>query len=431
MERRVDGAACGWSGVRMERRVDGAACGWSGVRMERRVDGEGYGLMRFASVSALRADSSRMMFATWWIFITVITAFYTANLTAFLTLASYDIPIQTIRNIPEHGMKWKALGKGALETLIRKGVDSNGTGSDVVDPFRPIRGDNIDDCFASEPQPSASTLDSVAAGTHVYIDDNDVLRYVVVSDYKTQRKRNSEAKSCRFLVSTQTIYTYNLGFAYPLGKQGIRDAFDPFIRRMMESGLVTQWGKKPFPAAPICGLPTGFQERSLQNTDLLTTYYLCLYGFGGAVLAFVIEKIVRKRCRRYLKKRQAKQQAKHQANHPPAPAISGVPTMRRIFVPRSGVPTPLGTRVPQPPNAIPILPPPYVPPPSIWDYGGPDKNLQPLAAQSAKSKLSIGGVRIFGDDPDNVVYSINGRPYVIVRDKDGFVRAMPAEKLKK
>lgn len=40
-------------------------------------------------------DSTRMLFASWWIFITILTSFYTANLTAFLTLSRFTLPINT------------------------------------------------------------------------------------------------------------------------------------------------------------------------------------------------------------------------------------------------------------------------------------------------------------------------------------------------
>lgn len=38
-------------------------------------------LMRQGSVLSPTGDSTRLLFATWWIFITILTSFYTANLT--------------------------------------------------------------------------------------------------------------------------------------------------------------------------------------------------------------------------------------------------------------------------------------------------------------------------------------------------------------
>lgn len=41
-------------------------------------------LMRQGSVLSPSGDSTRLLFATWWIFITILTSFYTANLTGGL-----------------------------------------------------------------------------------------------------------------------------------------------------------------------------------------------------------------------------------------------------------------------------------------------------------------------------------------------------------
>ena len=56
-----------------------------------------------------------MLFATWWIFITVLTAFYTANLTAYMTLSALKIPVQSIEDISRNQMSWLApAGEKAL-----------------------------------------------------------------------------------------------------------------------------------------------------------------------------------------------------------------------------------------------------------------------------------------------------------------------------
>lgn len=53
--------------------------------------------MKQGSILSPNSDSIRVAFATWWIYITIVTSFYTANLTAFLTLAVFSLPI----NIPK------------------------------------------------------------------------------------------------------------------------------------------------------------------------------------------------------------------------------------------------------------------------------------------------------------------------------------------
>lgn len=51
-------------------------------------------------------DSSRLLFSTWWLFILILTAFYTANLTAFLTLSKFTLPITTPEEIGKKHYSW-------------------------------------------------------------------------------------------------------------------------------------------------------------------------------------------------------------------------------------------------------------------------------------------------------------------------------------
>lgn len=55
--------------------------------------------MKQGSILSPNADSIRVAFATWWIYITIVTSFYTANLTAFLTLAVFSLPINVPRDL--------------------------------------------------------------------------------------------------------------------------------------------------------------------------------------------------------------------------------------------------------------------------------------------------------------------------------------------
>lgn len=65
------------------------------------------------------ADSTRLLFATWWIFITILTSFYTANLTAFLTLSKFTLPYNSMEDIRDHNQKFVATRGGAVEYAIK------------------------------------------------------------------------------------------------------------------------------------------------------------------------------------------------------------------------------------------------------------------------------------------------------------------------
>jgi hypothetical protein len=65
------------------------------------------------------ADSTRLLFATWWIFITILTSFYTANLTAFLTLSRFTLPIDGPKDLAKNKAGWIAHRGSALEYVVQ------------------------------------------------------------------------------------------------------------------------------------------------------------------------------------------------------------------------------------------------------------------------------------------------------------------------
>jgi len=64
------------------------------------------------------ADSTRLLFATWWIFILILTSFYTANLTAFLTKPQFTLPIKSLHDIAHKNYHWVAYKGRTLNLLL-------------------------------------------------------------------------------------------------------------------------------------------------------------------------------------------------------------------------------------------------------------------------------------------------------------------------
>lgn len=65
-----------------------------------------------------KKDSTRLIFATWWIFITILTSFYTANLTAFLTLSRFTLPINSWDDIYRTETEFVSTKGGCVEYAI-------------------------------------------------------------------------------------------------------------------------------------------------------------------------------------------------------------------------------------------------------------------------------------------------------------------------
>lgn len=75
-------------------------------------------LMKQGSTLAPVAGSTRLIFSTWWIFITILTSFYTANLTAFLTLSKFTLPIKKVDDLISKDKEFVAHRGSCIEYAI-------------------------------------------------------------------------------------------------------------------------------------------------------------------------------------------------------------------------------------------------------------------------------------------------------------------------
>uniref|UniRef100_A0A182JGR2 Ionotropic glutamate receptor C-terminal domain-containing protein n=1 Tax=Anopheles atroparvus TaxID=41427 RepID=A0A182JGR2_ANOAO len=76
-------------------------------------------LMKQGSTLSPTGDSTRILFASWWIFITILTSFYTANLTAFLTLSKFTLPINNAEDVRRKEKQFVTIRGGAVEYAIK------------------------------------------------------------------------------------------------------------------------------------------------------------------------------------------------------------------------------------------------------------------------------------------------------------------------
>ena len=62
---------------------------------------------------------ARILFGTWWVFITIVTAFYTAQLTVVLASSSRLLPVNNLEDLHlDPAASWLATGGGALQTIL-------------------------------------------------------------------------------------------------------------------------------------------------------------------------------------------------------------------------------------------------------------------------------------------------------------------------
>ncbi|KAG4066706.1 hypothetical protein HA402_007342 [Bradysia odoriphaga] len=262
-------------------------------------------LMKQGSTLSPVADSTRLLFATWWIFITILTSFYTANLTAFLTLSKFTLPINDVNDIISNNKYFVAQRGSGVEYAIKNvrnpfihllwelSVNSfhfqkNEALSQLlkmVDKKRGVFTDTNDD---------VATLERyVQKENYVFIRDRPAMNHLIYEDYKRRKTISTEEKAhCPFAIATKPFMTRKRAFAYPKNSTW-SSLFDPELLYLVESGIVKYMLWNELPKAEICPQNLGGTERQLRNGDLLMTYQIMMAGFGTGAVIFLTEILFR------------------------------------------------------------------------------------------------------------------------------------------
>ncbi|XP_069680618.1 glutamate receptor ionotropic, delta-1 [Periplaneta americana] len=235
-------------------------------------------LMKQGSTLMPMADSTRLLFATWWIFITILTSFYTANLTAFLTLSRFTLPIDGPRDLAKTKAGWIAHKGSSLEYLVMNDKDYdylNRTIRDGKGRFLTML--------------DTEMLQLVKNKKLSLLRERRSVEYWMFRDYLTKAENNvPENERCTYVVTPKAFMVHGIAFAYPknsdLGKY-----FDPLFQALVETGIVKHLLRKGLPPTEICPLNLRSTERQLRNGDLFTTYMVVVVGFASAIAAFVGE----------------------------------------------------------------------------------------------------------------------------------------------
>ncbi|XP_066906337.1 glutamate receptor ionotropic, delta-2 isoform X1 [Halyomorpha halys] len=237
-------------------------------------------LMKQGSTLSPLSDSARLLFATWWIFILILTAFYTANLTAFLTLSLFTLPIKEVEDVAKPPHKWFTTEGSSVEYAIKNKDD--GDLNVLLSSVRRGNGRFIDTSSENH------VLEMLYDGW-LYLDTSDTLNRLMFDDYKRKTiEGEDENKRCSFALTQYPFLVRSLAFAYPKGSR-LPELFNPIVQVFVESGILKHLLNEDLPDTTICPLNLGNKERKLRNTDLFTTYIVVLAGFSGALIVFCIE----------------------------------------------------------------------------------------------------------------------------------------------
>ncbi|KAK4886945.1 hypothetical protein RN001_003216 [Aquatica leii] len=231
-------------------------------------------LLKQSSTLKPRFDSSRCVFTAWWLFIMLITAFYTANLTAFLTLSETKLPIKKTRDIVTK--KYSIVGKTG--TVIEEI-----TANDPNNVFKTSKKVYVkeEDVFILNKW--------IREQNFIYIAEKPNIDIVLYKNYlKYINTDTSQKERCAFVATSWSIYEWPRSFVYSKTFK-FGPLFDRALRRLVEIGLVKHNFNKYLPVTNYCPLNLHSQERSLSNANFLITYYILISGFLLSLCVFILE----------------------------------------------------------------------------------------------------------------------------------------------
>ncbi|XP_075161815.1 ionotropic receptor 76b [Haematobia irritans] len=243
-------------------------------------------LMKQGSVLSPIADSTRLLFATWWIFITILTSFYTANLTAFLTLSQFTLPFNTVNDILAKNKHFVSQRGSGIEYAIKLTNESLSMLSGMAARNYAV--------FTEDTNDTLNLHKYVEQYGYVFVRDRPAITHVLYEDYLYRKtiSYDNEKIHCPFAKAKDPFLKKKRSFAYPRNSN-LSDLFDRELLNLVESGIIKHLSAKDLPNAEICPQNLGGTERQLRNGDLIMTYYIMFAGFATSIVVFSTEMLFR------------------------------------------------------------------------------------------------------------------------------------------
>ncbi|XP_014477402.1 PREDICTED: glutamate receptor ionotropic, delta-2 [Dinoponera quadriceps] len=229
-------------------------------------------------------DSTRILFATWWIFILILTSFYTANLTAFLTRPQFTLPINSLNDIVRKGYRWVAHKGRTIEYLISQ------YHPDELTPLNSTRWKGH--YISAHEYPVRAILNAVDKDK-LFLAETHYLQTLIFEDYVNKtRLRLEHQKKCTYVIMPNTILVTSRAFAFPIGSS-LEAPINKELMALVEAGIIRRAKLRDLPLAEVCPVDLRSTERQLTNSDLSLTYKVVAGGYVIAAVVFLVELTIR------------------------------------------------------------------------------------------------------------------------------------------
>ncbi|CAG9563300.1 unnamed protein product [Danaus chrysippus] len=225
------------------------------------------------------ANTTRISFATWWLFVMLLSAFYTANLTAFLTLSKFTLDIENPIDLYKKNYRWVTSEGGVVQYTIKNPEeDLHYLNKMILNKRAQVR--SVSD--------NKEFLPMVSGGA-VLVKEQTAVDELMYSDYLSKtRKGVPENQRCTYVMAPYPFMKKQRAFAYPKNNT-LNILFSTVLKYLLQSGVVDHLERRDLPSTRICPLDLQSKDRQLRNADLMMTYFIIITGLAIASVAFVSE----------------------------------------------------------------------------------------------------------------------------------------------
>nr|QRF71035.1 ionotropic receptor [Semiothisa cinerearia] len=233
---------------------------------------------------APEANTTRILFATWWMFIILLSAFYTANLTAFLTLSKFTLDIETPEDLYKKNYRWVSTDGGSVQFIVKNPMEKLYFLNKMVTSGRAE--------FRNFPN-DMDYLPLVDKGA-VLVKEVTAIDNLMYGDYlKKAREGVNEVDRCTYVVAPKSFMTKPRAFAFPHDSP-LKTLFDTVFVYIVQAGIINYLQLKDLPSTKICPLDLQSKDRQLRNSDLLMTYMIMVTGLCAAAAVFIGEVVFKR-----------------------------------------------------------------------------------------------------------------------------------------
>ncbi|KAL6257038.1 hypothetical protein P5V15_011973 [Pogonomyrmex californicus] len=239
-------------------------------------------------------DSTRILFATWWLFILVLTSFYTANLTAFLTKPQFTLPINSVQDMVHKSYQWVSYKGRDLDFLLSQYE------SEELRFLNTTRWKNHDIISYEYP---VEEIFRVIKKNKLFLGDTHYLQSLIFEHYINKtREHKTHQMRCTYVIMPSAIVVTSKAFAFPVNST-LEKPINKELMALLEAGIVKREKLKNLPLAQMCPLDLRSSERRLSFSNLSLTFEVIVGGYTIAIMVFILEITIRHMANSYKRRK--------------------------------------------------------------------------------------------------------------------------------